>query len=150
MRTFRADYAVGLESEKAVKPLLEAEFGPLVKLGQYDPFDFAGAVLVEVKTRTCRSTAYATTMLPFSKIQSARSADRPVVFVFVFTDGVYWIRYSDRFAGYEVSEFQRTGRSDHADRLQAYCYVPVADLTPLAVPPPPQLQGPPPRPASAS
>ena len=143
MRTFRADYALGIQSEVDVKPILESEFGPLIKLGQYDPFDFEGAVLIEIKTRTCRSTAYPTTMLPYSKIKCAQSATKPVVFVFVFTDGIYWISYSDRFAGFEVSDFQRAGRSDHTDRLQSYCYVPVADLTPAQGrrPPPP---GPPP------
>lgn len=131
MRTFRSDYSFGVDSEDKVKPILESQWGPLKKLGHYDPMDFEGAVFVEVKTRTCKSTAYSTTMLPYSKIEFARTCEKPVMFVFVFTNGVYYVPYSDRFATYTVSDFQREDRADKSDRLQAYCYIPVAHLTSL-------------------
>ena len=141
MRTFRSDYSFGVDSEDKVKPILESQCGPLTKLGHYDPMDFEGAVFVEVKTRTCKSTAYPTTLLPYSKVLFAQTAEKPVMFVFVFTDGIFWIPFSETFRTYEVRDFQREGRSDKTDTLQSYIYIPVRDLTP-----PPPAPAPPPQP----
>ena len=70
-------------------------------------------------------------MLPYSKIVFAKTADKPVWFIFVFTDGIYYIEYSEElFDTFTVNDFQRTGR-DVYDKKQEYIYIPKESLSPI-------------------
>ena len=130
-RTLIGDLRMGLQSEKDIKPILEAKFGMLEKTSTYHPMDYQGDVWIEIKTRNVKKDTYPTTMLPYSKIVFAKTADKPVWFIFVFTDGIYYIEYSEElFDTFTVNDFQRTGR-DVYDKKQEYIYIPKESLSPI-------------------
>ena len=130
-RTIQSDLELGTASENNVRDALCVAFNDdLKKTPQFHPMDFAGCgCWVEVKTRpTCSSTYYPTTLLPYSKIEFAKTSDRPVYFVFVFTDGIFWVIYNEEeFSQFTVSDFRRTDRG--IDKEQKYIYIPVGKLT---------------------
>jgi hypothetical protein len=130
MRTLVQDLTFGLASELRIKPLLEKEFNDaLDKTDTFHPMDYVGtACWVEIKTRTCSFMTYSTTMLPYSKIVFTKDSKKPVYFVFVFTDGVYYIQYDEKlFNTFYMTAFQRTGR-DKIDTEQVYVYIPCNKL----------------------
>ena len=132
MRSFRNDYSFGLQNEERVMPVLERTFNEnFEKTPKYHPLDFKGrGCWVEVKTRTFPVAKYETTMLPFSKIEYAQKCENSVYFVFVFTDGIYYILYDPVvFKTFAVNVFQRTARTDHIDSAQPYIYIPTRLLT---------------------
>jgi len=132
MRSFRNDYSFGVQNEERVMPVLERTFNEnFEKTPKYHPLDFKGrGCWVEVKTRTFPVAKYETTMLPFSKIEYAQKCENSVYFVFVFTDGIYYILYDPAvFSTFSVNVFQRTARSDHFDTPQNYIYIPTRLLT---------------------
>jgi hypothetical protein len=99
-RTFGQDYAFGKANEVRIHPDLNAYFGPLNhNQNQMAPFDFENETMaVEVKSRTCRFSDYADTMLQYTKIENCylpAYADKEKWFVFAFTDGVYGIKYDE-------------------------------------------------------
>jgi len=129
---FKSDYTFGIQSEERVLPVLEKTFNETFeKTTKYHPLDFKGrGSWVEVKTRTFAVNKYETTMLPTSKIEFAKKCENSVYFVFVFTDGIYYILYdSEVFKGFETKVFQRTARTDHYDSAQLYTYIPTRLLT---------------------
>ena len=123
-RTLRGDMTEGLKSEIAIKPILEKKFGSLTKTSTYHPMDYEGDVWIEIKTRTFNYSKYPTTMIPYTKIEFAKTANKPVQFIFVFTDGIYMIEYTELFNTFNISEFQRTGR-DVIDVKKDYVYIPI-------------------------
>jgi hypothetical protein len=132
MRSFRQDYAFGLQNEERVMPVLERTFNEnFEKTDRYHPLDFKGrGCWVEVKTRTFDVGKFETTLLPYSKIEYAKNCANAVYFVFVFTDGIYYIQYdSEVFSKFAVNVFQRTSRTDHRDAPQNYIYIPTRLLT---------------------
>lgn len=125
MRTFKEDYQQGTAQELNIKPILESHFGPLTKTPTHFPMDYKGkTAFLEIKTRTNASTTYPTTMIPYSKIQFAKASKLNTFFIFVFTDGIYYIKYDQSFDTFEKSTFQRSARLDHNDRPQLYLYIP--------------------------
>lgn len=131
MRSFAKDYQLGTTAEKQLLPILNELFNTTFQPTQkYDPFDFTSPTLnLELKTRTNKYKQYPTTMLPNSKIVHAELSGKPTVFVFNFTDGVYYIHYdSTLFSTFTTNEFQRADRQDHTDRAQSYIYIPIQSL----------------------
>jgi len=132
MRSFQNDYAFGLRNEERVMPVLERTFNETFeKTPKYHPLDFKGrGSWVEVKTRTFEVGRYPTTLLPYSKIEYAQKCENSVYFVFVFTDGIYYIQYDPAvFPTFETNVFKRTARADHSDSAQLYIYIPTRLLT---------------------
>lgn len=135
MKSFKQDYAAGIQSENALLPILNKYFNTtFTKTSQYHPVDFQSPkAFVELKTRTNRYSQYPTTMLPYSKITFAKQADRPTYFVFAFTDNTYFIEYNQSlFSTFTTNEFQRQDRQDHTDRNQDYIYIPIKHLLRLS------------------
>lgn len=133
MRTFKEDFKVGTDSERSSQSVLESYFNqPLVRTGQYDPFDYEGAsVRIELKTRTNLPKKYPTTMIPTSKCIAADTLNnKQVHFVFKFSDSSHWtIPYQkELFDTFERDHFQRQDRSDHTDKKQSYTYIPISFL----------------------
>jgi hypothetical protein len=132
MRTFKEDYTTGISSELKIKTTLESFFNePFTKTSQYHPMDYSTPTkYIEIKTRTNASTTYPTTMIPYSKIDFAKASPSNTYFVFVFTDGIFYIEYDEElFNSFHVEVFQRNPRQDHTDRPQSYLYIPVSLLT---------------------
>lgn len=131
MRTFKEDYANGIKSENSLISKFTSFFKSTpTKLPQYHPMDFAvNTNYIEVKTRNNASTTYPTTMIPYSKIDFAKASPSNTYFVFVFTDGIFYIEYDETlFSSFHVETFQRNPRPDHQDRAQQYIYIPVSLL----------------------
>jgi hypothetical protein len=132
MRSFQNDYQYGIQNEKVVMPILERTFNEnFEKTAKFHPLDFKGrGCWVEVKSRTFDVGKFETTMLPYSKIEYAQKCENSVYFVFVFTDGIYYIMYDPVvFSKFSVNVFQRSGRTDHRDIAQQYIYIPTNLLT---------------------
>ena len=113
-------------------PILERTFNEnFEKTERYHPLDFKGrGCWVEVKTRTFGVNKFDTTLLPYSKIEYAKKCANSVYFVFVFTDGIYYILFdSEVFKGFDVKVFKRNSRTDHTDTAQDYIYIPTRLLT---------------------
>lgn len=131
MRTFAEDYKFGIESENQQISTLSSYFNStLQKLSLTHAMDFQGeSLFIELKTRTNASTTYPTTLIPYSKIEFAKSTSDCTYFVFCFTDGLFYIQYDeDQFSTFETKLFQRKGR-DKKDKEQAYVYIPINCLT---------------------
>jgi len=131
-RSFKDDYAAGLNVENALKSILEFKFvDKLVKTGRYDKLDYEGErCFVEIKSRTNRYAQYPTSLIQKTKCDYARLQTKPVYFVFAFTDGVYYIQYTPEvFDTFETAVFQRPGRVDKTDLRQDYIYIPITSLT---------------------
>lgn len=132
MRTFKEDYQRGIQSENKIKTTLESFFNsPLTKTAQYHPMDYqTNSTYIEIKTRTNASTTYPTTMLPYSKIDFAKASPSNTYFVFVFTDGIFYIQYNQElFNTFHIEVFQRNPRQDHQDQPQKYLYIPISCLS---------------------
>lgn len=126
-----ADLKMGLASEENIKGLLEKKFDErLEKTDHYHPMDYVSSKCwIEIKTRRFACNTYKTTILPYSKIEFALSSALPVYFVFVFTDGIFYIPFdAATFALFNVSEFARTDRTDTIDYVKDYIYIPVERL----------------------
>ena len=67
-RTLMSDLKIGLQSEKDVKPILEAKFGMLEKTSTYHPMDYQGDVWIEIKTRNVKTVSYTHLTLPTKRI----------------------------------------------------------------------------------
>jgi hypothetical protein len=135
MRTFKEDYKNGTDSENIVKPILEKFFDEnYEKTSRFHLLDFQGkGSWIEIKTRTFNKDKFETTLIPQKKIEYAEKCINPVYFVFVFTDGIYYIRYDKSvFDTFSVNTFCRAERSDKRDVAQEYCFIPVKLLSPIS------------------
>ena len=126
-----ADLKMGLSSEENVKTILEGQFEDIfVKTPKYHPMDYMGSnCWVEIKTRRNKYDAYPDTMLPYSKIEFAKKSVMPVYFVFVFTDGIYFVLYNEElFSTFSTSFFRRDDRIDVIDYAKEYIFIPIERL----------------------
>jgi len=140
IRTFAEDYATGLTNQYDACAELEKHFGctytekdALATMDYESPLHY-----MEVKSRTCTYNDFNQTIIGNNKVLFARTAKKPCIFAFTFTDGsLYYIRYDpDKFSRYTVRPFRREARSDYTDLYKDYCYIPVRDLT-CVIPPRP-------------
>jgi len=134
-RSYKQDKAYGLKKEQENKPLFDKYFNKkFEKLPPYHIMDFESETsFLEVKTRTNNFNKYPTTMIPYNKINFAKSSTKDVYFVFVFTDDVYCIKYdNEQFKKYDVNLFKRFQRIDYNDLEKEYLYIPITDLTKMS------------------
>jgi hypothetical protein len=110
----------GKQSELEQFPIISKFFNDNLKqtIGKYNPYDYEGdKYKYELKTRTNEYNKYPTTMIQKSK------CDLNAVFIFKFTDGLYYIKYDeDKFKSYEVKKFTKY------TKLIDYIYIPITDL----------------------
>lgn len=97
MNTIKAkDLIDGDNSEIVCKGLLELYFDTvLTKLAKFHPMDFIdiSGIYYEVKGRNNKYSKYPTTMIGHNKLLFQHKLDKPVRFIFKFTDGVYYYEY---------------------------------------------------------
>jgi hypothetical protein len=127
-RSFKADYAFGKSQEQLILPRIRSHFSDTIE-AEEDTFsisDFSGALYkYELKSRTTKYNEYPTTMIPAHKVNSENQ-----IFLFNFTDGLYYIKYDPvKFATYDKKMFCRRARTDHKDVPRPYYYIPIVDLT---------------------
>lgn len=129
-RTRKEDLAFGLQKEKTVLPIISSFFNDDIKLvkNRYSSYDFEGEKYTyELKSRTNKYDAFNETLIPQSKILN--KSEKPIRFLFLFTDGLYYIRYSPKkFKKYKLDVFCRNKRADYNDKPALYYYIPIIDL----------------------
>ena len=106
---FEASYKFGKANEEIILPLIQAKFNSNIKpyTDKWSKFDFFDEITdYELKSRTFHYSKYSTTMITANKVYG----DREKVFIFSFTDGVYFIKYNkEKFDKYEKINFARSG-----------------------------------------
>lgn len=134
-RSLTNDLKMGLENELSIIQLLDATFEKSFKNtkqlynNKYHQYDFESedGVCVELKSRRNCYNAYPTTIIPLHKIINP-SKNIEQVFVFQFTDGVYYIRYDkEKFDTYETRNIT-TYRTGIYDRSKLHYCIPISDL----------------------
>lgn len=128
MNTYQQDLAFGLSKEDEFHHVLDQHFqDDLIRVSnRYSRYDFKGTKYVyELKSRNCSVGKYPTTMIGADKIMPNS------VFIFAFTDGLYFIYYDPIvFSKFEVKEFRRY-RTGKEDVQKDYVYIPTEYLTKL-------------------
>ena len=114
VRTYKADRILGVTTENEIGDILKEYFQDqeIAKTAnRYDTYDFIGGGAIprmkyEIKSRRCSFVAYATTIIPKSKIAEGG----PICFVFKFSDGLYYIYYDaelfDEFIVRDIKVFR--------------------------------------------
>lgn len=129
MRSFKSDYSFGKKSEDIVLGKIENHFKDNIKSvkSQTSVYDYEGELnIYELKTRTNTYRAYNTTLLGYNKVISS---NKKQIFVFSFTDGLYYIKYDEElFNTFEKKLFVRNQRSDYNDVLKLYIFIPIDKL----------------------
>lgn len=129
-RTLVEDLAFGLEKEKTILPIITKYFNDEINFIQYkySTYDFQGKKYkYELKSRTNKYSDFNETLLPESKIRYKNN--NHIKFLFYFTDGLYYIRYSKKkFDKYKLASFCRNKRADYNDKPALYYYIPITDL----------------------
>ena len=132
VRTYKDDCALGFQSESTHLSLLNDCFeDDFKKLPRYHSMDFEGSTCwIEMKTRVgISSKTFPSMMVPMSKILFALHTKKPVYFVFVLTDGVFYSKFdAAKYFYYGDAVWCRQDRPDHKDTPQRYCFIPTEDL----------------------
>lgn len=127
MVNYENDYRYGEQQQRAIFPLLEKKWNGIVPQGRWAKYDaVSDTVNIEIKSRKNKYNAYPTTMLTMNKISDLSKTQ---IFVFNFTDGVYYIEYDDRFKTYSKNMFSRAGIEEDE---KEYVYIPIVDLIKLS------------------
>jgi len=124
---FNRDYNFGKQQEIQILPKINEFFKDDIKpaVGQYSKHDFEGKThLYELKSRTCKFNSYTTTILPADKVIKTRKQ----IFIFNFTDGLYYIEYDEEaWKDIEIASFRRF-RIGVNDKEKPYYHIPITLL----------------------
>jgi hypothetical protein len=127
MASFAKDYVFGKEKEIEILEKLKIKFNDnIVQIeDRYSKFDFKGdKYYYELKSRNNTYNKFPSTIIPKSKIVCDN-----IIFLFNFTDGLYYIRYSaKKFSAFECRPFKRIQRTDYNDIEQLYYFIPIEKL----------------------
>ena len=132
LEILNADLAFGLPKEDPVLDKLRKHFEEEIAKStyQYCPHDgFSKTTEYEIKSRRNKYNQYPTTIIPCSKIRNMKR-DR-LVFVFNFTDGLYYIEYNkDKFAKYEIKMIEAVRKRGGVvgKTLEPHFHIPIGDL----------------------
>jgi hypothetical protein len=123
---YTQSYAFGKQQEVEILPLLAEKLNRNIQAypERYSKHDyFCDNYNYEVKSRTNRMAQYPTTMITEDKAVG----DKPVVFVFNYTDKIALIDYDkEKFAKYERRDFSRANLQYDQ---KPHIYIPIEDLT---------------------
>lgn len=122
---YTQSYAFGKQQEVEILPILVEKLNRNIQAypERYSKHDyFCDDYNYEVKSRTNKMTQYPTTMITEDKAVG----DKPVVFVFNYTDKICLIDYDkEKFDKYERREFSRANLKDDE---KTHIYIPISDL----------------------
>lgn len=126
------DYQYGIQKQNDVLPKIQSFFNDNIipTVNKFAPYDYEGETAsYELKSRTNKKDTYPTTCLPEDKINP--SHPKKQVYLFHFTDGLYYIPYNkEEFSSFECKPFRRY-RVGVNDKEKNYVYIPVSKLIPL-------------------
>jgi len=124
---FDWDYNFGREQEIVLLPRLNEFFKDDIKptTDKFHKYDYEGNKYVyEMKSRTCKMEQYSTTLLPADKVIKTKKQ----IFLFNFTDGLYYIEYDEEvWKDIEVASFRRF-RIGVNDLEKPYYHIPTTLL----------------------
>jgi hypothetical protein len=132
IRSLEADIEFGTAKECQVIPQLKEYFKePEMERSKdkYSPSDaYSPTTDYEIKSRRNAYSKYPTTIIGVNKIR-AKKPDRKLVFVFHFTDGLYYIEYTEEvFSAFEVKNVKAIRRGGNQTETPHY-FVPIESLT---------------------
>jgi hypothetical protein len=139
MATQQADVAFGSQSEDALLATLDSCFGGrLQRTEPYHPMDFANSsktVYVELKTRRIKHNAYPTALIGWNKVQFCSDPTKDYYFVYRYTDGLFYIKYSKEEFGTFRTEWNyvRGERVDCVNPASSVVHIPVEKLKPVGL-----------------
>ena len=122
---YQDSYLFGTKKEIIILPILKAHFKTDIQMNPPNSkFDYHDDNFnYELKSRTCKSTSYNTTMISSNKCIS----DKPIRLVFNFVDALYYIEYHEAlFKTYQKNLFSR---ADIVSDEKYHYYIPVEHLT---------------------
>jgi hypothetical protein len=132
--SYHADFAYGCHNEPIVIHHLSKYFNePIEKTkDRYCLYDaFSNTTKYEIKSRRCKSTTFATTIIPIHKVIA--NDDVRLVFVFHFTDGLFYIVYDkdvfDKFEKKHITAY----RQGIANIPVLHYFIPVSQLIEIVV-----------------
>jgi hypothetical protein len=127
MRTFKDDYSFGVSEEDKILQKINDYFKDNIVKSKSSKsiYDYkGGANYYEVKSRKNTYDAYPTTLIGANKVFTNNQ-----VFIFNFTDGIYYIKYDeDLFKTFDKKLFKRNTRSDYIDKESYYYFIPCNKL----------------------
>ena len=126
--SLKNDIIFGLNNEPIVIDKLSKYFNESIEKTKekYCPYDaFSPTTKYEIKSRRCLSITYNTTIIPIKKVENIK--DR-LVFVFHFTDGLFYIVYNqelfETFEKKNVTYYRQGGSNIPV----LHYFIPVKDL----------------------
>jgi hypothetical protein len=126
---FQRDYQYGIQQQTKILPQLEGFFKDELKeaTDKFAKYDYEGLTTsYELKSRNNKKDTYPTTCLPADKV--CESHTKKQVYLFNFTDGLYYIPYDKGvFDTFEKKPFRRY-RQGVNDKEKDYLYIPVESL----------------------
>jgi hypothetical protein len=127
------DIKFGLDLEFEHYELVKNKFDKSLEKNtyKYALFDYIGdKCFIELKSRRNASTKYKDTMIGCNKLLFARNCAKEVYFVFAFTDGLFYYKFSKEDYDTGIIRSAYGGRDDRGkDEQKPYCYVPIKLLT---------------------
>lgn len=138
MPTQSEDIRFGESSEVKVMKELETMLGePLTRHGGFSIMDFSNSsktIYAELKTRRCGYGTYPSVLIGANKVDFCKDPSKEYYFVFCFSNGTYYIKYSDIvFKTFKRDNcFVRGSRTDCEDKQQAVLHIPISLLSPLS------------------
>jgi hypothetical protein len=130
--SYSNDRIIGLKGEDDVMPLINTFFKREIKKHEerYSTYDFYDdKYKYELKTRTNAYNTYPTTIVSVSKLVVEK-----VIFLFKFTDGLYYIKYKkDLFDTFEKKMFVRTKREGINDVEREHLFIPIDKLKKIVI-----------------
>ena len=128
LKILNTDITYGTSREDAVIEKVSAFFGETVTKVQYQysPYDaVSDTTKYEIKSRRNRYAQYPTTIVACNKIRT----EGRLVFIFHFTDGLYYIVYDkEKFSKYEVRDVWAV-RSGGNRTCTPHFHINIEDLT---------------------
>lgn len=127
------DLSFGLPKEDPVIKTLSQFFKEEITRAtfQYSPFDASSKnTKYEIKSRRNTYSRYPTTIVPVSKTKNLSVNDR-LVFVFNFTDGLYYIEYnSNTFSRYNIKQVEAVRKRNGVvgKTIEPHFEIPIEDL----------------------
>ena len=114
-KSLKSDIEFGNKAEIEVIKLLRVHFGENIikntyRFATYDAKCKETNTHYEIKARRCAMNSYPTTIIPCSKIAKKEEKDN-LIFVFLFTDGLYYIKYDrkvfDTFVTDDITYYRK-------------------------------------------
>ena len=127
MSKFLKDYNFGLQKEVEILEIIKKYFNDdtIIKLNNYNVFDFKGLSYYELKSRNNEYNKYSSTMIGNNKIIKANQLTEDVYFLFSFTDGLYYWKFNKNYK----LEIKKGGRKDRGIfEYSDYAFIPIEIL----------------------